>query len=57
MIEQLCICAKKHPFWFSAGALVAGAGAIMLGPGIVTLGQGVMVIGSILIANRCESPL
>jgi uncharacterized membrane protein HdeD (DUF308 family) len=57
MIEQLCICAKQHPFLFSAGALAAGVGGIMLGPGLVTLGQGVMVIGGILIATGILSVL
>lgn len=50
LLDQLSECAEKHPFWFSAGALAAGAGALMLGPGLVTLGQGVMMIGGILVA-------
>jgi hypothetical protein len=51
LVDQLGECAKKHPFWFSAGMVAAGVGGIMLGPGLVTLGQGVMVIGGILIAT------
>ncbi|WP_136078983.1 hypothetical protein [Pontiella desulfatans] len=50
LLDQLGECAKKHPFWFSAGMVAAGVGGIMLGPGLVTLGQGVMVIGGILVA-------
>jgi hypothetical protein len=48
MIDELGECAKKHPFWFSAGALAFGIGGVLLGPGLVTIGQGVMVIGAIL---------
>jgi hypothetical protein len=48
LLDELGECARKHPFWFSAGALAAGVGGILLGPGLVTLGQGVMVIGAIL---------
>ncbi|WP_168433124.1 hypothetical protein [Pontiella sulfatireligans] len=51
LLDELGECAKKHPFWFSAGAVAAGVGGIMLGPGLVTLGQGVMAIGGILIAT------
>lgn len=51
LINQLKACAKAHPYWFSAGALVAGAGGILLGPGLVTLGQSVAIIGAILVGT------
>jgi len=51
LLDELGECAKKHPFWFSTGAIAAGVGGIMLGPGLVTLGQGVMVIGGILVST------
>jgi hypothetical protein len=57
LLDELGECARKHPFWFSAGALAAGVGGILLGPGLVTLGQGVMVIGSILVATGMLSVL
>jgi uncharacterized membrane protein HdeD (DUF308 family) len=55
LLDELGECAKKHPFWFSSGAVAAGVGGILLGPGLVTLGQGVMVIGGILIATGMVS--
>ncbi len=51
LFDELSEFAKTHPFWFSAGALAAGAGALMLGPGLVALGQGVMLVGGILLAT------
>lgn len=57
LIDELVMCAKKHPYWFSAGAIAAGIGGIMLGPGLVTLGQGVMLIGGILTATGMLSVL
>jgi NhaP-type Na+/H+ or K+/H+ antiporter len=57
LLDELGECAKKHPFWFSAGALAAGVGGIMLGPGLVTIGQGVMVVGAILASTGFLSVL
>jgi hypothetical protein len=57
LLDQLGECARKHPFWFSAGALAFGVGGILLGPGLVTLGQGVMVIGAILASTGFLSVL
>jgi hypothetical protein len=57
LVDELALCARQHPFWFSAGALAAGVGGIMLGPGLVTLGQGVMAIGAILVSTGMLSVL
>ena len=49
LLDELSEFAKTHPFWFSAGALAAGAAGLILGPGLVALGQCITLVGGILL--------